>query len=580
VRLLKLSDIQAIISQPVNAENIARLLEQESILRTYSEPLSKDLLKNEKGFSLFKQGLRDSLKNENRAKRIEEFITYPMECTSISDSILKELKKVFDSSNSFFNIEGQTPEIVGEAWRLIKEVDLGGFIRKNASEVMRSKANSIVLINFDVEGGQPSLQLIPMNEVIDFKLKNKNGELEYLVLDLGTMQDEEDKYKYYGVYDSDYYRVVIQKNEDEPQIAIENPHVLEECPARFFWSDSISDKNENFRMTPLWPVVGNLEKWQRFSIFKFYADHYGPFPILERISAKCPNQNCKGGKIESTVSKTINGVVQDIPVFSDCQICSANKNSIFGPGSTVDIKPPTSKDEFDPSGKTKFISLELDGIKYINDDVLKEGEKRIFHKVVGAGSLLEKEAVNEMQVLGSFESRQQVLIDLKKNLDNLYKWCGESLLKLYYGSNIDITVTADYGTQFYLYSPEDIYKEYDNAKKSGMSESILGNLWNMYVETKWKENPVEVTRLKILKQIEPVPFKTYLEAQQLRNDGVISNDDLIVKGNFTNLVARFEREQAPIVYFGSELEMDKRVNRIKEIIYSYIKTKEDGTGNV
>jgi hypothetical protein len=556
-------------------------MKQESLLRTFSEPLQEEELKNEKGFKSFIYNLDSSLNSKKRSERLKKFMTYPLECTSISDSILKELNKVFDSSNSFFNIEAETPELVERAWELVESMSLNKFIRNNAPDVMRSKANSIVLIDFDQDGGNPQINLIPIEDVLDFKLKNKEGELEYLILNLGTMMNEEGKpVNFYGVYDDTFYRVVSKVDgQEEPMIIIEEMHPLDECPARFFWSDSVSEVNSNYRLTPLWPVVGSLEKWERFNLFKFYADHYAPFPILERVKSSCPNPACKGGKVpEEYNTKLPDGTISSGTHWHTCKVCK--DTDVFGPGSTAEIDPPKSKESFDPSGKIKFIAPEIEGLEYIDAKVLKENEKRIFHKVVGSGDLIQKEAVNEAQVFGSFESRQQVLIDLKTNLDKLYKWAAESVVKLYYGMTTNIEVTADYGTQFYLYTADDIYRQFDSAKKAGMSEGVLTNLWNQYIETKWKENPVEVLRLQMLKQIEPVPFKTYAEAQILRNDGAISNEDLVVKGNFTNLVARFEREQAPIVFFGQDLPMDTRIDRIKEIIYSYTKIENDGEGNV
>ena len=573
MKSLESDQVKKLIRNPRNKENIERLKLIESKLRVYSEPMPQRELDEEDGWADFQANLQTSLTSQ-RYRRILEFMTYPLETTSITDTIIKELSKVFESTNSFFNINAGTPELKERAEELVVSLDLRNWIQTNGKDVMRSKANSIVVLDFDEEGSdKPYLNLIRIDQVIDYDLKTKDGELSYVIFMDRVEKTAEGNRTYYHAYDEQYYSTFVEDNgKIEPLIQI--PHKLQSCPARFFWSQSLTEKNINYRSTPLIPVLGSLEKWQRFNLFKFYQDHYIPFPVVEMISEKCSQENCKGGKIhEEEEYQNHDGEIVTRIKTHDCQVC-ANKKP-FGPGTKISHKVPKDKDNFDPFGKFKFIQPPTEGLEYVDDKILMNGKNSIINSVIGSGGMIQKEAINELQTIGSFESKQQVLLDLKVNYDKLHKWIAESSIKLIYGANSDVSMTANYGTQFFLYDSEYYLDQFKKAKEAGQPQTELANWYMQYVETKYRNNPVEIDRQRILKQIEPIPFQNMEQAIELRRNGVISREDLIVKGNFTNFVDRFEREQGAITYFGIDTSMESRVNSIKDVIYGYIPEEDE-----
>lgn len=56
----------------------------------------------------------------------------------------------------------------------------------------------------------------------------------------------------------------------------------------------------------------------------------------------------------------------------------------------------------------------------------------------------------------------------------------------------------------------------------------------------------------------------------LHTAGVVSDEDLKLKLNFTNLIKRFERENLNIVEFGTALNYADKIKRIKDTLTTYI----------
>ena len=66
------------------------------------------------------------------------------------------------------------------------------------------------------------------------------------------------------------------------------------------------------------------------------------------------------------------------------------------------------------------------------------------------------------------------------------------------------------------------------------------------------------------------PHKTVNESKQLLTDGAMTSDEFVIKARFSNYIARFERENTNIIDFGRDLDFDKKIDNITEILKSYI----------
>ena len=129
----------------------------------------------------------------------------------------------------------------------------------------------------------------------------------------------------------------------------------------------------------------------------------------------------------------------------------------------------------------------------------------------------------------------------------------------------------NYGTEFYLYTSDELRERYKNAKEAGMSEADLDALLTQVIETEYRHNPQQMQRMVILSDLEPYRHLTRNEVAGLYDKGIVSKEEYLVKLNFADFVRRFERENMNIIEFGDNIEYDTKIGIIKERMKEYAK---------
>ena len=148
------------------------------------------------------------------------------------------------------------------------------------------------------------------------------------------------------------------------------------------------------------------------------------------------------------------------------------------------------------------------------------------------------------------------------------QWVDETCCRLRYGS-LFLSASISYGTEFYLFSTDELRDRYQKAKESGMSESELDALHQQIIETEYRNNPQMLQRMLILAELEPYRHLTRNEVANLYQTGIVSVKDYLVKLNFADFIRRFERENMNIIEFGSATAYDTKIQTIKEQLRAY-----------
>ena len=214
-----------------------------------------------------------------------------------------------------------------------------------------------------------------------------------------------------------------------------------------------------------------------------------------------------------------------------------------------------------------MIFPDTENLKYVPEK-LDDLELEIKFKTVGVNNVMTTEAVNELQVKGSFASMETMLLRTKSELDEIYVWIIETAGRLFY-KDLSIEVEANYGTEFYLVSEDDLQRRYKEATEIGLPMEELLMIYTQLIETKYKGNPLKVERQKMLLLLDPLPLYSIKEAVEMRAQNMIDDFDLSLKINFLNFIAKFESENAPITQFGNQLESYKRIEKIKQTLIIY-----------
>jgi hypothetical protein len=560
--VLEFTQIVDLIKNPPKKNEIEQGKIYESRLRVLTESKFENDLKSETGFKKFKKTLESRLKS-HKAERIENFFSYPLPVVNLSTSVLKELYKVFDAGNSFFNVEFMNAQQKKSIEPILMQTDIVKWIIDEGKEVLRNEPNKIVVIDKD-EKGNPYILDIDSERLIDFKIK-EDAELEYVIFVHSIEEENNTKIIKYAVYDDMKYSVVECKNDTFTMLS-ENAHNLEYCPARFFICEELNSNSEFSRNIPLAKAISKLEEWQCFDTFKHYVDYYAPFPVMEAPESNCSVENCVSGHIHTPQDYEEDGILKTRTIISDCPACS--KKDLIGPGTVIRIPAKQEKDDPTEAGVFKMISNSVENLNYLKEK-LSGIEDYIFNNVVGIDKTIQKQSVNELQMKGSYDTKENVLLSIKSEFDNLYIWIVKTISKLVV-KGVEMNVSANFGTEFYLLTESDLQDRFENAKKIGLPEIEVDAIFKQLIDTKYRGNQNKIERSLIVKYLDPAPYKTITDCITLFEKGLMTQDDLILKTELINFVDRFEMENLPLNEFGVNLALYQRITKIKEIFNTYI----------
>lgn len=494
---------------------------------------------------------------------------FPTQNIELTGKIYGELERVFDGRNSAVTFQFLDPTLSDdwEAYRhdVLKEPEIW---RSKGWDALRTAINCVMIIDLPTEQQgdrpEPYFYFLGIESVIDFKAKGEA--LEWIVF--------KQPGKRIAAFDDTFMRIfqLNEKGEIE-ELITEVQHGLGYCPAKFFWTTPLSQEQPDIKKSPLSPQLGNLDWLLFFRVSKRHLDLYAPYPIYSAYAADCNFRNnetgdyCDGGFL-----RNIKG---EYKIFRDgtverCPVCSEKR--IAGVGSFIEVPIPKDNrpDLRDP---VTITTIDRNSLDY-NTEEEKRLADEIYSKVTGTGGeVQQKESINEMQVTANFEDKKNVLLSLKNNFEKAQTFVDETICRLRYGESY-LSSNINWGTEFYLYSTEDLQTIYNEAKKSGASEARLDMIADQIIATENRNNPLQMQRMFLLKQLEPYRHLTLSELQGLANRQLIDPIMMLIKINFATFVDRFERENINILEFGSALPLDRKIDIINQKFIEYAKEQQ------
>ena len=209
----------------------------------------------------------------------------------------------------------------------------------------------------------------------------------------------------------------------------------------------------------------------------------------------------------------------------------------------------------------KFIDPDVKGLTYIKERQ-QERRNNIYYTTSSVNAVTQKEAVNQDQVQAGFESQKDVLLNIKGQLERLYTWMVNTVIWDNTGSETDVSV--NFGTEFFLYKEEQIQQLMIQAKDAGTPENEVEEIYRQLVQTKYKGNAYKEKRAFILNEVNPFPFDTIKTMETKQGWGAITQEDLFLWSNFTNLVKRYERENGDVtcLLYTSPSPRDRQKSRM------------------
>ena len=565
---LELNQIKQILQKPSKRQVIQKAVNMQRRLRFHTETniAVSDI---NQPTTIFLQWVK-TLLPKDKFNIFLQLFKFPLPTPAVVEDVYRELERVFYSRNSSSSYQFTDSELA-EDWANYKKNSL------NEPEVwkttgwkrMQVSPNSILVVDLPQiqksSRPEPYFYWLEIDAVIDYQLsKFDDNVFEWLIF-------KQPNHKI-AVFDDTYIRVyqLNEKNEIQSLVS-EASHDLGYCPARFFWSTQLNEKNKDLKKNPITKELSNLDWYLFFALSKQHLDLYAPYPIYSAYEADCNFENnetgdyCDGGFLRN--AKGEYKILNDGTV-ERCPCCSEKR--IAGPGSFLEVPVPNqSEGVADMRNPVQITTIDKDSLDYNVSECARLKNEIVISVVGSGGTVSEKEAINKTQVTANFESKTSVLNALKTNFELAQKFIEDTICKLRYGDAF-ISSSISWGTEFYVFTVTELYSKYKQAKENGASNSELDAISQQILEVEYRNNPLVLQRMLILKQLEPYPHKTLDEVIKLFEKGLLDEKLVKLKINFNTLVDRFERENINIIEFASKKPLRDKINIITNKLLEYV----------
>ena len=504
---------------------------------------------------------------KDKFETFKTLFRFPVITNEILAVCYDKLSRIFDGRNPAFNYQFAATE-QRDDWEWYRQERLGEptVWSTKGWDFFKTQINSVLIVDLPEvqEAGdrypQPYFYWLPIRDVIDFKADPQTGQMKYIIF-----RQDDDKI---AVFDDESRRVFKSKNNEVGELIAEARHDLGYCPARFFWSEPMSLDKPDIKQSPVTKELDRLDWYLFFAISKRNLDTYGSYPIYWGYQQDCDFHNdeceCDGGFLKDRKGQWLydnNGLM--LP----CPVCSQKR--LTGAGSFVEIPVPDANEgQPDLSNPVGMLEVDRDSLDY-NHEEEKRLRSDIITAIVGTNEeITTRDALNEQQIKANFESQSTVLQRVKKGFEEAQKWVDDTIARERYGTAF-ISSSINYGTEFYLFTSDELRERYKLAKEAGMSEADLDALLQQIIETEYRNNPQQMQRMIILGDLEPYRHLTRNEVQGLYDKNLVTIEELLIKLNFADFIRRFERENMNIISFGENIDYDKKINTIKERLTDY-----------
>lgn len=560
---LELEKIRREITEPSKRSSISRAIlhqnrikfhAQKLITPNYGQPLTDFL------------SYVSNLIPQDKFKIFKTLFRYPVKTNEVTGICFDKLSRIFDGRNPAFNYQFMASEQRDdwESYRkdVLNEPEVWS---TKGWEYFQTEINSVLIVDMPQKQAaedrypRPYFYWLTIDNVITFDADPMTGAMNWIIF---RQADQ------IVVIDDERYRVFTEKNGNIGELLIENPHDLGYCPARFFWSEPMNLKEPDVKLSPLTKELESLDWFLFYHISKRHLDMYGAYPIYSGYEQNCDysdestGDHCEGGFIKD---RNNHYRLDPAGLLMRCPRCGDKR--IAGVGSFVEIPIPNGEDQPDLRNPVQMLTVDRNSLDY---NVAEEERLRtnIITAIVGTNEEVTKDAINEKQVEATFESQSTILNRVKRGFEAAQQFVDETICRLRYGSEF-ISAKISLGTEFYIFDAKELRERYKIAKESGASEAELDALQNQIVETEYRHDPTQLQRMLILAELEPYRHLTRAEMLDLSSRGIITNEDLRIKLNFSTFVRRFERENTNILEFGSAIPFDEKITIIKNTFKEY-----------
>lgn len=560
---LSLEEAAKRIKEPINTALIDKAVKHEERIRFHSQTvISRDDASSYLSEFLLKI---KSVLPKDKYERFEQVLDFPIPTNEVIDIIFSELSKIFSAQNRNISYQFSRIEYREDFQNYLEWMEFDQFWKKDCFEALRNEVNCIQVVDLPAEQTsrlpEPYVFNLPVSQIIDFDILD-DGNISFIAF--------HDKNERVIAIDDQYYRTFHIPDGDLKNIVFidEQSHGLGWCPARPLVTDSLNSNSNFIKLSPLTKALWALDRLLFRIISKENLEDYAAYPIYSMYDEPCGYQDALGNSCKG-------GYVSGIDVHGNTystQCPSCKDNFYLGPGSILTSRPPKMKDAPDLLKQVEVTPADTQSLDY-NKLSVEERKQAIIQSCVGStAEQMTGQAQNEKQVLSAYETKQAILISLKENFEKAHKFVIDTMAALRY-DRAYLGCTVDYGNRFYLATSEQLNEKLKVAKENGASVFEIDMIKQEIYENEYRNNPEQLSRIEILKRLEPFYGVSDSQLQTLNNISPLNSLDLIVKFKFAYFISKFEDENGSITDFGILLPMSRRIEIIKQTLLNYAKSE-------
>lgn len=514
----------------------------------------------------FKYWVRDMI-DEEKFKLFCHLLTTPIESVDFTEGVFDEFKKIYGAQDRYVRHSFKNPDLVQDYEEFLEENNEADFWKQDAFETMRSRINDILVIDLpkDQEGERPEpyQYFLCVQNVVDCKF-NRKKEFDWIIFN-----DPKDKYRAY-YYDLTEWMSFTRGDTSEWVIESQSEHGLGWTPAKSFWGIPKDNESVLQKLGPITNSLGRLD-WLLLSYtFSKHEELYAGYPIDIFYERKCSyvdkktHARCSDGMLYSRGGETTGWAEE---VIGTCPQCGGTGQGLpLGPGTRLEAPAPV-KGGPDLINGVNRVGADVKSLEWISGKI-KSREQDIKWNITGFMQEQSREAMNEMQVSGNYETRENVLKDVRDQMQSIHNWSLNTRGKLRYGDSY-IGTSVHYGDKLFLMTTDAIEESIKKAVESGMPTFEVVNQQQDLIKTRHQNNPEMLERMELLSQLEP--FQGYKHSDLMSYKDNLDPDQLTLKINFASYIHRFEREFIDIVKFLQFSDIGKKVTIIQQTLMSYVK---------
>jgi hypothetical protein len=560
---LSIDQIRGLIKNPKNRVNLERAVDHQRRISFHAQAVD-DVTHANLYKERFLKWVKDGIKlPADKFAVFSAMLRFPLHTNSLVSSIFDEFSTIFTAQDSYRDYEFANPDYKDEFDQYLENAKVQEYIASSIFQSYKERHNSLLVVDLpaiqNTERPMPYFYELPIERVIDIDVTERAGDerIDYVIFKT-EVKDE------VACFDGVWFRVFMKTSDGEYVLMTEARHELNFCPATFVSAFPLSATDRITRKSPLSESASDLDWLLFLKTAKRQYEIYGAFPIVWSHETECDFTDGHGTKCNAGI---IAGTTRDGIVYQhDCPACAESK--FVGPGTHVKKVIPRGdeKDLGDPAG---IIPPDIDSLKNLTEECDKV-EWDVFTNVVGGvDGVLNKQAINEIQASAIVESKRKKYLSIASNFEKAEKFIVDTFGLLMYPGYYNGS-TINYGSQFDLYTSENVQKQLNEQKKTGMPQYVLDQTLLLYIQSANRNNYAEQQRLELLRLIEPYPT---LSIQECINIGVKEYNfgEFVLKANFAKFVSNFELENGNIVNWGSALDPNVNVQRLRKIFEDYAK---------